>query len=110
MATQFGTTLAIGVTTLVGYIVVSKVDGKKNTDQEDVVDEAGVTKTRVIYQQHPKLSYELIALSGTAPATDFPEGLKCVVAGLTDYIVESCSITTSKGPTKVSVELVNIGV
>jgi len=78
-------------------------------DREDVMDQDGKRVTRIVYNNDAKITLELIALSGAAPATDFAKGAKCTHTDFTGYWVEDCRISRSKSPQKVDVTLVNIG-
>lgn len=109
-ATQYGTDLAVGVATLTGYVVQERGDGDAEVRMQDVFDEDGVLKTRIVFQIMPKLSLNLFALSATDVLADFPRGQLCTVTGLTAYFVDACNRTATEGATQVRVELTNIGI
>lgn len=109
MATQTGTTFAIGAGTITGsYIVIDRGTGDSDVDREDVMDQDGKRVTRIVFNNDAKITLSLLALTGAAPATDFPKGSKCTL-GFTAYWVEDCRISATKSPQKVDVTLVNIG-
>jgi len=109
--TQIGTTLSIGAGTLTNYIVQERGEGDFDVDQEDIIDgDDGARKTRLIFMRDGKLTLSLICLTGAAPDTDFPKGLKCTITSLTAYMVDDCKISRSKSAKKVDVTLVNIGI
>lgn len=85
--------------------------GDADVDQEDIRDgDSGQRVSRIIYQIDGKIELQMLALTGAAPETDFPKGLKCAVASLTAYMVDDCKIRKSRGPTRVDVTLTNIGI
>ena len=108
---QIGTDLSIGAGTITGsYIVESAVEKAYNVDFEDILDENGDIKTRIVYSKHEKLHLELICLTGALPENDFVEGTIAAHADFTDFFVEAAPISRSKSAKRVSVDLVNIGV
>ena len=110
MATQTGTTLAIGAGTITGsYIVIDRTDGDKDTDREDIMDQDGARVTRIVFNNDAKITLSLICKSGAAPETDFAKGGKASHTDFTGYWVEDCRISRSKSAKKADVTLVNIG-
>lgn len=96
--------------TLTNYIVESSSSGSGEVDFEDVFNADGAIVSRLIFNRDPIINLVLIAKNAAAPSTDFPAGDICAVTGLTSYYVESCDIATSKGATRVTVTLKNIGI
>jgi len=111
MATQIGTDLIIGVGQTMGSYVVEEVetDGD-DIENEDIDDEDGALKTRIILKSHDKITLTLRPLSGAAPSTDFVKGVICAVAPLSDYYIEDKSYNRVKGAARVRVTGVNIGI
>lgn len=112
-ATQIGTAHEIAVATLTGYTVNQRVEGNADIDFEDIMDEDGARKTRIVYQVDKKLNLDLLLVAGSpsaVPTDDFPEGGMCTVSGLTAYFVDSCPITYTKGATRVQPSMTNIGI
>lgn len=117
---QLGITLQVGGQTSVhgatltsldnSYIIESVNDGGVDGDFIDTDDEDGKLTNRTILKRHPKFTANLVAKSDAVPLTDFPDKAMCVISGMTSYFINSCSIDRTKGPTKVSVELQNIGI
>jgi hypothetical protein len=109
--TQHGDTLIIGAGTLTGYIVDTKDDGDVDVAMEEIEDGSdGSLATILVFRRDVKTTYNLIALSSAAPATDFPKGAKCGLTGLTSLWVDDCRISSSKGAQRVTVTLVNKGI
>jgi len=109
--TQHGDTLIIGAGTLTGYIVDTKDGGDVNVDMEEIIDGSdGSLKTILVFRRDVKTTYNLIAKSGAAPATDFPKGAKCALTGLSTLWVDDCRISDSKSAQRVTVTLVNKGI
>jgi hypothetical protein len=107
---QIGATLAIGgQVAITGYIVVSEKNGGANIDMEDIDAASGVRSTRIIFKVDAKKELELIALTGSTFA-EFPEGTMCTATGLTTFFVDSCNITETKGATRATVSMTNIGI
>lgn len=110
-ATQLGTALEAGVgTTLTDYIIVSIQTGGGDVHMEDIRDEDGKLATRIIMQKMAKIKLELIAKDGADPETDFPEKDIATASGYTNYFVDSCTVSRTEGATKVSVDLIDIGI
>lgn len=108
--TNLGTTLSIaGQTSLTSYIVESDEVGGNEVDSEDINDGAGAKTASLIYGIYPKRKLNLICKTGANPVTDFPEGLKCAITALSNYIVESSSISYTRGATRATVSLINKG-
>ena len=108
---QIGTDLQTGVSTLAGYVVVSVTSGGKDVRFEDIIDENGALKTRLIFHRHDKIVAELIGLLGATPTVDFPEGqIASVGTFLTDAYIDSAKVTETGGAMKVSLEATAIGI
>ncbi len=96
MTTMLGATVIYGgQTTVAGYIVMSHDIGGANISSEDVESAAGAVVTRLVFQVQPKVSFDLIATTGTF--SEFPEGAMSTATGYTAYFVDSCAITLVKG-------------
>ena len=107
---QIGTTLSIGAGTISGsYIVESRDDASLNVIMEDVLDQDGVIKTRIVFEKRPVITLNLICISGAVPATDFPKGAKSTHTDFTSYFVNECRVSRSKGAQKVAVTLEALG-
>lgn len=107
---QIGTTLAVGAGTITGsYICESREDHDKNVVYEDVDDEDGALESRVIFKREQKVTLNLICIEGAAPETDFPTGDLAAHTDFTNYFVDSCVVTRTKGAKRVTVNLTNIG-
>jgi len=107
---QIGTTLEAAVqATLAGYIVAGQDTLDKNVDSEDIDDEGGALKTRIIYKRHAKISLDLVVVTG-AYTTDFPVGQIAGATGYTTYFVESAVASKSRSATRVKVTLIDLGI
>jgi len=110
MATQIGATLAIaGQTAVAGYIVESERSGGNEIDFEDVFTAAGVRTTRIVFRVDGKKQLSLIALTGST-FSEFVEGAKSTASGLTDYFVDSCVVTKTKGALRGEISLTDIDI
>ena len=70
---QIGTDLSIGAGTITGsYIVESATNGGKEVKMEDIDDEDGDLKTRIVFSKWTKLHLELICLTGAASTGNTP--------------------------------------
>ncbi len=110
--TQVGTTLQFGgqTTAFASYIVESQTDNEAEVGKEDTFDADGAIANRAVYYRFPKITFNLIAKSGAAPATDFPPEAKCAATGTySGWWVDSAPIVRSKSPTKITVTLTSIG-
>ena len=115
---ELGTSLIVGQQKIIhgstvsfsSYIVKSSKDGTKTLSSEDVEDEDGKLTTREIYDRHNTASLTLICKTGALPLTDFPDKAMCIHSGLTQYFVNSASVSKSRSPNEVSVELENLGI
>ncbi len=107
---QIGTTLETAAqATLAGYIVAGQDTIDKNVDMEDIDDESGALKTRILYKRQPKVVLDLIVVTG-AYTTDFPVGAIAGATGWTTYFVESAVASKSRSATRVKVTLVDLGI
>jgi hypothetical protein len=95
---------------MASYIVESYEEGGDEVKTEDIFDEDGVLKTRLIMQIMDRITLNLICMSGAAPATDFDEGAICSLAPINNYYVESLSISRVEGARRVTVTAVNLGI
>ena len=86
-----------------------RIEGPFGTPSDDLVT-GRIGTTRLVFLRHARLEVEAVCKTAAAPATDFPEGDMCVLTGATAFYVESARVTETKGATKVSVTLVNIGI
>lgn len=110
-ATQHGTDLVIGVGQTMGsYVVVGYDEGDDELHSEDIRDEDGVLKTRIIMQRMDRITLNLVCISGATPASDFIKGEICAVAPLSDYYIENAPITRVEGARRVSVTALNLGI
>ena len=108
---QIGTTLATGAETISGsYIVTSRDVNDKDIDMEDIDDENGARKTRLIKKRDEKVTLDLILLEGADPASDFPVGEIATHADFTDFYVDSAPLTKAATAHRVRVTLTNIGI
>lgn len=104
MSKQYPTAqLAVGgQPTVSGYDVISANAGF-NEDRESYANADGTHKVDIVYSVRRTLSLELQAQAGTSVA--FYRGGTVDVSGIT-YCITSCSINTTRGPTVVSLELI----
>ena len=109
--TQIGTDLIVGVGQTMGsYIVESYDEGDDEIKSEDIHDEDGVLKTRLIMQIMDRITLNLIAISGADPDTDFVKGAICGVAPLSDFYIEAKTISRTEGARRVTVTGLNLGI
>ncbi|GAG60213.1 unnamed protein product [marine sediment metagenome] len=109
--TQIGTDLVIGVGQTMGsYIVESYDEGGDEIKSEDIFDEDGALKTRLIMQSMDRITLNLVAISGAAPDSDFAEGAICAVAPLSNYYIESLTVSRTEGARRATVTGVNLGI
>lgn len=100
-----------GVTvTFSSYQVQTSQDGSADVDMEDIDNSAGARVTRLIFKRDARATLELICNNDANPRGDFPIGDMAVHAGLTGYFVADCRIAKSRSASRVSVDLVNIGI
>lgn len=104
MSKQYPTAqLAVGgQPTVSGYDVMSATFGFQE-DRESYQNADGTHKVDIVYSARRTLSLELQAQAGTSVA--FYKGGTVDVGGIT-YCITSCSIATTRGPTVVSLELI----
>ena len=108
---QIGTTLDTGAETITGsYIVASRDINQKDVAFEDIDDENGALKTRLITKRHAKISLDLICISGADPATDFPVGDIAAHTDFTSYYVDSATLTKAGTAWRVRVEMTALGI
>jgi hypothetical protein len=106
-----GQTVVFGSTiTFTNYIVATATAGDTNVESEDIDDEDGALKTRLIFKRHAKATLNLICKSGATPLSDFPMGDMCTYGALTAYFVESLTIERSKSAQRATVTLINLGI
>jgi len=111
MATQIGTDLVIGVGQTMGsYIVESVGDMDDDVKSDDIFDEDGVLKTRIIMQRMDKITLRLRPISGATPSSDFVKGAICAVAPLSNYYIEDASQERTETAAVVTVTGVNLGI
>ena len=109
--TQIGTDLVIGVGITMGsYIVSSRTLNDDDIKTDDIFDEDGALKTRLIFFSHDAKTLDLIPISGANPETDFVKGAICGVAPISDYYVEDVSIERTETAARVRVTAKNIGI
>lgn len=93
---------------LVGYIVTEEVRGGRDIDFEDIQDADGAFHTRIVFERRmSKRTLPLLVTTGN-PETDFPEGAMCTIAGMTDFFVDSATISKTKSATRVDVQLTQL--
>ncbi len=112
-ATQLGTDLLLTPGTTISNYIIESRELDKEVKSEDVLDEDGVLKTRIIYQTMDRINLTLIPVSSKAETdvrTDFPKGAICTIAALNTYYVEDCKVARSSGPAKVTVSLIALGI
>jgi hypothetical protein len=110
-ATQIGQDLIIGVGQTMGsYVVESMAVSDDDVKMQDVFDEDGVHKTRIVMQIKDKITLALIPMSGATPATDFVKGGICAVAPLSNYYIEEMSYERTEGAARVRVTGINLGI
>jgi hypothetical protein len=105
---QQGAALTTVSATLTNYILESATEGGKNVDFEDVFDSDGKRVTRIVFNRELKLTLTLICKTSATPTSDFPEGDKSTITGLTTFYVDSCALSRVKGANKVTVTLSEI--
>lgn len=111
MATQLGTDLKIGIGQTMGsYVVAGYEENDDEVKIEDVEDEDGVLKTRIILQTQDRIRLTLIPISGATPASDFVKGAICAVAPLSNYYIEDSRVSRAKGAWRVEVTAINLGI
>jgi len=110
-ATQHGQDLIVGVGQTMGsYIVERYQTGSKDVHSEDVRDEDGKLKTRIIMDLHAKISLSLIAMTGATPESDFVVGSICAIAPISNFYIEDCQISRVEGARRITVEATNLGI
>lgn len=104
MSKQYPTAqLAVGgQPTVSGYDVIS-ADAGFSEDRESYKNADGTHKVDVVFSVRRTLSLELQTHAGTSVA--FYKGGTVDVGGIT-YCITDCKINTTKGPTMVSLELI----
>lgn len=109
-----GGQVAAGVGTFTNWTVERCTTGGVKVDNEELQGEDGQLLGILVYQKHPLIELSLTskAAGGTAAQalTDFPMGAKAALTGLTAYLVENCSIESSKSAVRVTASLRLIGV
>jgi len=111
IADQLGTTLAVGAGTITGsYILERDESNGKDVDFEDIHDEDGALKTRLIFKKHAKRRLQLICIDGAAPETDFVVGACATHTDFTSWYVDDATIEKTKSAHRVSVEMTNLGI
>jgi len=109
--TQLGTEVIVGVgQTMTDYILESYEEGGDEVKTEDVFDEDGVLATRLIMQIQDRITLNLVVKTGANPETDFDEGAICAIGPITNYYIESLSISRVEGARKCSVTAINLGI
>jgi hypothetical protein len=111
--TQVGTSLLYGgqTTAFASYIVESQTDNEAEAGKEDVFNADGSLATRAVYYRWPKITFNLIAMAGATPATDFPPEAKCAATGTySGWWVDGAPVVHTKSPTKITVTLTSIGI
>jgi len=108
---QIGTTLATGAETITGsYIVQRREVSNFDVVSEDIDDENGALKTRLITKRHEKTRLELVLIDGALPATDFPVGNIAVHTDYTEWYVDSMVLTKAGTAHRASVEMTKLGI
>lgn len=74
MPTQVGTDVGFGATLVPGYIVLTYTDGDIEFNVQDIRDETGQLKTRIVFQRMEKVTLTMIPLQATNPKAHFPKG------------------------------------
>ena len=113
-ASVTGGQVAAGLGTFTNWTVERCKTGGNKKDMEELINEDGALLGILVYQRHPLIDLTLISkgAGGTAAqaATDFPDGAKAGLTGLTAYLCESVDIESSKSAVRVNVSLRLIGV
>jgi hypothetical protein len=102
---QGQTTIHGTLYTFTGYEVISSTDLGFTLKQTRIDEGAGKLDGIHTHQRLADWAGELNVLSGSNPATDFPEGKMATLSGFTAFLVVDAKVTKNEELTKLSLKL-----